>query len=525
MNIFRRKYESNEKASKNIQNPVISTILIGLTISIPFLIALLRILNLDFWYDEIFTLRHFVFTSIKTTLTYYPLPNNHILHNLLNNVYLKVLGIRDLSTLMNTPYKIRLLHFFYVLVTIAFVYRIGTKFFNREIANFSIIIFVTSIPLYNFALQIRGYVLSVMLVSVLIYFIFAYEKDPTPGKFLGIGITVAFLLYTIPLNLYPVLAFGIIYLFNFWRRRVKKFLYIVIALISGVITSILFYIPVWKNVINNRFVKSQGLFHSEILLEIFPKVIYYFISARYLIIAIILIGIILNYKEIKSQKERLVPIIENSKAFLVVFILPFIFSYIRGDKAWDRIFINILPVFSIGLGTLLYFALLNRRLKGKMVYITLGIIIYSYATFAVQLAKVDSLAKRDILEGKKTQSLYYNYYISDYKPRRLLQDFLKSKKQNIPVILYQCDIEAMPAYLNKFKISHYPFYKYGEKKRPYALRYFFKKENEAYVITTFPIKFEKTLSLYFKGLEYKRLNEKLQFHNIYLVKRKQVFTK
>ncbi len=520
MNIFRKKCKSNEMAFKNIRNPIKSTISIGLIISIPFLIALLRILNLDFWYDEIFTLRHFVFTSIKTTLTYYPLPNNHILHNLLNNIYLKALGIRELSTLMDSPYKIRLLHFSYVLVTIAFVYRIGTKFFNREIANFSLIIFVTSIPLYNFALQIRGYILSVMFVSILIYLIFAYGNDPTRGKFLCIGIIVALLLYTIPLNLYPVLAFCIVYLIKFWQKRTKKFLYMVIAMTSGGITSILFYIPVWKNLINNRFVKSQGLFNSKILLEIFPKVIYYFISARYLIIAIILIGIILNYKEIKFRKERLESIIENSKVLLIVFILPFIFSYIRGDKPWDRIFVSLLPVFSIGSGTLLYLALSHRRLKNKMVYITLGIIIYSYATFAVQLGKVGTMANRDILEGKKTQSLYYYYFIADYQPRRLLQDFLKSKKQNIPVILYLCDIEAMPAYLNKFKISYYPFYKYMKNQSPYALKDFFKKENEAYVITTFPVKFEEMLRLYFAELEYIRLNEKLQFHNIYLVKRK-----
>jgi hypothetical protein len=518
MNILRGKYSSNEMACENIQNPIRSTILIGLIISIPFLITLLRILNLDFWYDEIFTLSRFVFTSIKNTLTYYPKPNNHIFHNMLNNIYLKMLGIRDLSTLMNSPYKIRLLHFLYTSVAIGFVYSIGIKFFNRQIAIFSLVIFVTSIPLYNFALQIRGYVLSVMFVSMLIYLIFEYENNPTWSKLSGIGIIVALLLYSIPLNIYPVLAFGIIYLIKLWQKRTKKILYLVIAIVSGGITAIFFYIPIWETVVNNRFTRSQGLFHLRILLEIFPKVIYYFISARYLIIVIILIGIILNYKEIKFQKEKFGSLMENSKILGVVFMLPFIFSYIRGDRAWDRIFINLLPVFSIGLGTLLYFALLHKKLKNKMVYITLGIIIYSYVTFAVQLGKINS--KKDILEGKKTQNLYYYYYLSDYQPRKLLQHFLKSEKQNKPVILYECDKNAMPAYLNKFKVGYHPFYKYEEEKRPYALKDFLEKENEVYVITIFPVKFEKMLRLYFTEFEYIRLNEKLQFDNIYLVKRK-----
>ena len=42
-------------------------------------------INLDFWNDEIYTLKHFVFAPITTTLSDYHVPNNHIFFNRIKN--------------------------------------------------------------------------------------------------------------------------------------------------------------------------------------------------------------------------------------------------------------------------------------------------------------------------------------------------------------------------------------------------------------------------------------------------------
>ncbi len=519
-----KEKKETEEVRKKKRNSIIFLILIGLLISLPFLIALLRIINVDFWYDEVHTLKGFVFTSLKTTLSDYHRPNNHIFHNLINNIYLKALGVKNLYALMDSPYKIRLLHFFYTLVAIVFIYLIGLKFFNREIAWVSLVIFVTSIPLYNFALQIRGYTLSLMLATIFIFFIFGYETKPTVGKLFGIGVIVTLLLYTIPLNLYLILSFGIVYLIKFLQKHKKEYLYMMVAMLSGTVAGMILYIPVWKDLVGNKFVESQGLFNTEILFEVFPKVIAYFVSGKYLIIALILIGLIVNYKEIKFWKEKFAKLIENSKILLCVFILPFIFSYVRGDRAFDRIFFNLLPIFSIGLGVLVYFALLHKKLKNKKVYIIPGIIVYSYVVFAMQLGNVNSMIKEDIVKGRSSQSLYYYYYLSDYKPRKLLQDFNTYRRPDVPVILYECDVGAMPVYLQKFRIGYYPSFLYETKKRYYMVEQLFDSvTDEAYIITTFPFKFEKSMDFHFPVLEYKKLNKTLQFHNIYLVEEDTLF--
>lgn len=518
----REKKETGELRKKK-RNSIVFLILIGVLISLPFLVSLLRIINVDFWYDEIVTLNKFVFTSIKTTISDYHLPNNHIFHNLINNIYLKALGVKNLYALMDSPYKIRLLHFFYTMVTIFFVYLIGLKFFNREIAWFSLVLFVTSIPLYNFALQIRGYSLSIMLSAILIFFIFGYERRFTPCKLFGIGIIVTLLLYTIPSNFYLILAFGIIYLIKFLQKKKKEFLYMLVSMVAGTITAVIFYLPVWKDLTDNQFVKSQGLFNTEILFEVFPKVIAYFFSAKYLIIVLILIGLILNYKGIKHRKEKLKKLFEDSKVLLCVFVLPFIFSFVRGDRAFDRIFFNLLPIFSIVLGVLVYFSLLQKKLENKKLYIILGIVVYSYVVFAMQISNVNSMIKEDIVKGRRTQYLYYYYYLSDYKPRKLLQDFNTYRRPDVPVVLYGCDVEAMPVYFDKFGIKYYPFFRYVQKDRHLALKELFGRTDKAYIISVFPYRFQDSFKYYFPEYRYERMNKILQFHDVYLVEKDTLF--
>ncbi|HFB99307.1 MAG TPA: hypothetical protein ENJ53_00745, partial [Phaeodactylibacter sp.] len=77
---------------------------------------------LDFWNDEIYTLKHFVFVPLSTTLSDYHVPNNHIFFNFLNNIYLKVCGVDNLYDLMDNPPLIRILPFLYSVGTLFYAY-------------------------------------------------------------------------------------------------------------------------------------------------------------------------------------------------------------------------------------------------------------------------------------------------------------------------------------------------------------------------------------------------------------------
>ena len=71
---------------------------------IPFAVLLCRYVNLDFYYDELYTLIHYVFVPLKKTVAEYHDANNHYLSNIFNNIYLQVLGVKDVYSLMDYPY-------------------------------------------------------------------------------------------------------------------------------------------------------------------------------------------------------------------------------------------------------------------------------------------------------------------------------------------------------------------------------------------------------------------------------------
>ncbi len=91
--------------------------LAAFTVAAPAMIYLVvAYLNLDLWWDEVYSLDFFVFVLLKTVVTDYHLPNNHIFANLLNHIYVYSLGLDDISLLEN-PWKIRILMLVYAVIT------------------------------------------------------------------------------------------------------------------------------------------------------------------------------------------------------------------------------------------------------------------------------------------------------------------------------------------------------------------------------------------------------------------------
>jgi hypothetical protein len=507
-------------------------------IMLPFLFWLSRYMNMDFWYDEVFTLRNFVFVPLEKTGADYSFPNNHVFFNLINNVYLKIIGVEDLFSLMGGEYKIRLPPLIYTLVTTAYLYLIGGKFFNKSVARLALIILITTVPFYNFALQVRGYGLSAMLLCVTLYHVWSFEEKPRPVDAAMALLATALCLYTIPVNLYVMFGLALFYLalgvknlmgkkreenggdtvdgdpsHPSWQALVigNKLLVIVFLIGLGAAFAALLYLPVIDQMLNNPYVERHGPFHAPILLDALPRVTYYFISGRYLVALASVLGFI-AYAVSKRDEDS--DAARKAACCLVMFIAPFVLGFLRGDPHLLRLFVNLTPVFALLAAIGVHFLLARVPAPGRgALLITVAMILYCNATFAYGMSKIDKRIRSDIENGRKSQDIFYNYYQAHYYPSELAGEIARFDESGQrpweEIIVYRCD-PAMPHYLKRLEIEVSAQWNFGPMP---AMR------DKVYVVTSAPTNFEKMIAARYPGVECKRLNERFQYHSFFLLSR------
>ncbi len=524
-------------ASKNKKEIIIATV-----VTLPFFYLLLsRYINLDFWFDEVYGFKYFVFQGMNTIFTDYHVPTNHIFFNIINRIYFLLIGMPDMYSLMDAPYKIRILMLVYCLLTLICVYFTCRKFFNKYIATISLAVLVTTVPYYNFTLQIRGYGLSIMIICTLIYFVWMFEEKGGYLNALLIVILGSLLLYTIPLNLYVLSSIIVFYFitgtvkvislgrkrknvlaavkFAVDRKQIRQHAnHYVIAFLLMVSIGIagLFYFPVLTNLFFNKYVKSIGMFNFETLCHIMPQTLVWFLSERYILLLIAAVGIIAS---VFLYRRKQAPAFMEKYIFCAVCLfLPFLLSFIRGDNPYFRVFVNLTPFFALFVSCSLYF-ILKYFMPGKQsaaVVAALLVIIYCNVKFAFAVVHKDDHIIACIETDKKLQNIYYNYYQAGFNPHKIVKKFYHTyyKGKDSAVLVSMHDEAAITSYLSKYQIE------YSITQDCSHLRSIMQTK-KPYVITSLPVRFIKLAQFSCPKYSYKAICQPLQYHNIIEVEEKE----
>ena len=516
--------------------------ILPLIIITPFLFQIYKkSIHLDFWWDEYSTFYWYSFCSLTETVTKFSIINHHVFFHLICNIYLKIMNIDSIFELMGQPEKIRYFILAYSFVTFIYLYKIGTKFFNNFVSNIALIILVTTIPFFNFAVQLRGYSLSMMFMSILIYHLWCFENEFRWTDVAMIIISSTLLFYIMLINLYFLCAVFIFYLITGIHDRVKKknkkeipqdanqkimmqenqfykknkyFLISFLILISIYFASLL-YRPLIDNFLLVNWSDSRGFFGNDIIFTILPWTLKCFISGRYALVALILIGIacsIIGYNKIKRRIE-----VRKCLFCLTIIVTPSILSSFRGDLLVDRLLLTGIPAYALLVSICIYFiktALPEFRFKKPVMVII--ILLYCHITFSFELLNNDRKLLSDIERGGRRQNIYCNFYQAYYRPLKLLSDFNdflnKHKIANQYIFLYSYEKRAFPAYLAKFEIEHSDFNKnFNDMKDQIRER----ERGEFYVISSSPFRFLSEISKKYPQIRCERLNSELGFHNIF----------
>jgi 4-amino-4-deoxy-L-arabinose transferase-like glycosyltransferase len=209
--------------------------------------------SMPYHYDEMLTYMSFSGKGLLADITYYPVPNNHILYNIVASFFL----ILPIDTLI----AIRLPNILLSFISTYYVFKLASLIFNNRAAIIVSAIFAFSFSFIMYSVQARGYGFFLFFAVALLYSFARLVSGQNEKKYIIVYAISAILgAYTMPTFIYilfPVALLLFIYaVFN--HRVISKGSFFKIHTAIGLLTFLL-YLPLF--VVNgwNVFQKAEEL--------------------------------------------------------------------------------------------------------------------------------------------------------------------------------------------------------------------------------------------------------------------------
>ena len=203
---------------------------------IPIASSIYFAIQLPVSYDEAFTYLNFTSQGIPTSMTYYPIPGNHILHSIFTN-------ITRYLFFLNPLIRLRISSIFANFFICIFSYSFLKRYFNKNTAI--IVVSIASMMFYSvyYSYMSRGYVLETLFFITAFYASYNIIKGNNQVRqwiYFGISSILGF--YAMTSFLYPFILLNIfILIFN--RENILK--QTIVNVVVAVVVIIL-YIPIIK---------------------------------------------------------------------------------------------------------------------------------------------------------------------------------------------------------------------------------------------------------------------------------------
>ncbi len=407
-------------------------------------------IHLEYWQDELVTLQEFAFYPVSEIVSSYHIPNNHIFFTLLLHLYTGVIGIGSPIAALQNPQALRIFVLLISSVGVWFTYLAGKALKNFYIGILAAVLLATAIPFLNFAVQIRGYGLTIALAAILLYLSIAWVKLDT-GKWYAVGVVVvsALLIYTVPVNGYIIVTTGLLaglialrhvlqgqrkgWLANLFTTR---YFQLSLLLLAGVILGIALFWPAYTDVSNaaaDTDWPNYGTLTSEL-----PELLISFLRDR-LPMAIVFISAV-AYSGIQvfaGNKQRW----RETVLLAVMIVLPFILGFLTGRSSSGRTFLYVLP--SLSLLVALSFEELvafcasrfkawdSKQLSQVLLALLIGTLYVGQFSGA---ARIDRQLADALVDGNKLQQVDKAFYVAHYQPSEAIAFAVQySNENNVPM--------------------------------------------------------------------------------------------
>lgn len=344
-----RSVVSNYLFVKNLK-PAIKHSL-GTIILIQSGVFLFFLYHLPYHYDEAYTYVFFSGKSILTSLTFYPLPNNHVLHNIISGVFLLLP--------LNEIVAIRMASYIASIFTTYYFFKLALKLLPAELSIITTSLFTFSFPFVLYATQARGYALLTFFAVLCMYSLVCTAENKSTLKYLCLYSVSSILgFFTIPSFLYCFAVVNVFFLLHFILRFELKnsFRFVVSNLVIFGVT-ILLYIPLiirnsWKALTANNGVIKRDIQYIKGNMKSHLQDVYEFFmggsSLSFHWIYLLLTFAIVHFF-FRGYINRL-----TSSMLIVLLLSPVPIMFMHGAIPFPRTWIYLMIPFSLCMGLMLH---------------------------------------------------------------------------------------------------------------------------------------------------------------------------
>ncbi len=457
-------------------------VVIGL---LPLLHWMFEHVHQDAWWDELISLKDYALVSFEVTRTSYPEPGNHIFFNLFDNLVSRLVGVRDFYEMLDHLWKLRLVQGLLAIGTCVYVFLSAKRFFGSNYASLATIILASTIPFLNFSLQLRGYNMSMLFVTMVVYHGWSYLDTRKLPHLILLGFVSFFLLYTIPSNVYFLFGLSAIIGLDWLlrlragskpiedkkgkKKKVKGLSFFsfphlwVLAVIGiGAVMTFIAYQPIMDLLVDNRFVSKAPPERAYVLTNVMPKVLTAFFSFRWFLLVPILGGLFFWFtkKDMDFDKRRL-------SYVLVIFLLPFIFLFAHEKVPFERTFVHLAPVFAILITGVSALFLEGLKINDAIKKAVLGVLaVYCIGNYVWQDSEINAHLDKNLERSKREQNIYHAFFLADnFQPHQAVKDFLALNDTNAALMLVdELDRVSYLYYLEKYDQVSYAVIKIQPRK-------------------------------------------------------------
>jgi len=263
--------------------------LIGLALRIDFLFQPMR-------YDEAYNYITYIARPLRTTISYYNCPNNHIFHTVMARECVAMFGAH--------PWAQRLPALIFGTLMIPAAYFMAAAFFGPNVALVTAALTASSSILVEYSTNARGYTVLCVCFLTIAAIAKSLTSQSTVMRWRWFSIISALGFYTIPVMLFP---FGIIVVWMIlnWLaedtgRRDPQFpvkLLSAIALTAAIV--LVLYIPVlantgWRSIVANRFITPQSNFFRKLIRSSFSTWALLIRDLPLTVVAVLVVGLVIS---------------------------------------------------------------------------------------------------------------------------------------------------------------------------------------------------------------------------------------